>query len=48
MRRLPFGEVEMTTELIVLGVLFILMCIMDYLEFKDEIKDMKQDDEEEE
>ena len=37
----------MEIELIILGILFLLRCIMDYAEFRDDLRDMHQDDEEE-
>lgn len=30
----------MRTELIILGILFILGCILDYCQFRDELKEM--------
>lgn len=38
----------MDIQLLLLGVLFLLSCIMDYTEFKDEIRDQQQEEEEEE
>lgn len=35
----------MKTELVLLGILLILMCIIDYIEFKDESKDIDGEDE---
>ena len=39
--------IKMEIELIILGILFLLRCIMDYAEFRDDLRDMHQDDEEE-
>lgn len=36
----------MEIELIILGALFLLRCIMDYAEDREELRDMHQDDEE--
>lgn len=36
----------MEIELIILGALFLLRCIMDYAEFREDLRDMHQDDEE--
>lgn len=36
----------MEIELILLGILFLLRCIMDYAEFREELRDMHKDDEE--
>lgn len=30
----------MEIELIILGILFLLRCIMDYAEFRDDLRDM--------
>ena len=37
----------MRTELIILGILFLIGCIIDYKQFKDELRDMQQEDGEE-
>lgn len=36
----------MQTELIILGILFLIGCIIDYKQFKDELRDMSQEEEE--
>lgn len=36
----------MQTELIILGILFLIGCIIDFLQFKDELRDMSQEEEE--
>lgn len=38
----------MKVELVLLGVLFLLGCLVDYAEFKDEIRDQREAWEEEE
>lgn len=35
----------MRTELIILGILFLIGCIIDFLQFKDELRDMHQEEE---
>lgn len=37
---------SMRTELIILGILFLIGCIIDYKQFKDELRDMSQEEEE--
>lgn len=32
----------MEIELIILGILFLLRCIMDYVEFRDDLRDMRR------
>lgn len=34
----------METELILLGILFLIMCVMDYAEWREELRDMHNDD----
>lgn len=36
----------MRTELIILGILFLIGCIIDFLQFKDELRDMHREEEE--
>ena len=36
----------MRTELLILGILFLIGCIIDFLQFKDELRDMSQEEEE--
>lgn len=36
----------MRTELIILGILFLIGCIIDFLQFKDELMDMHQEEDE--
>lgn len=36
----------MRTELIILGILFLMSCIIDSLQLKDELRDMRSEDEE--
>lgn len=35
----------MRTEIIILGILFLLGCILDYMQFKEELRDLEQEDE---
>ena len=38
----------MDIQLLLLGGLFLLSCIMDYIEVRDEIRDQQQEEEEDE
>lgn len=37
---------RMRNELIILGILFLIGCTIDFLQFKDELRDMHQEEEE--
>lgn len=36
----------MRNELIILGILFLIGCTIDFLQFKDELRDMHREEEE--
>lgn len=39
--------IKMEIELIILGALFLIRCIMDYAEFRGELRDMQKDEDQE-